>query len=138
MPNLDLIRPLSISFVEECIADLADYRAIKKAIDRIKLRTTAKEGLDEIVFKLIEGVDSSFDGRRRTINFFIIPSLLKAGYSNGEIIEACKRFVENSGKSWYEHASYVKSCLKRNKSLSEDKVMYSLKSFLDSFPDIKE
>lgn len=58
------------------------------------------------------------DGRKAVMHFLLIPSLVQLGYSDSQIHETCKRFIEHSkqvyGRSSY--AVYVEQSIARNRS----------------------
>lgn len=139
IPDLDAIHPLPKEFLRSAGEELSKLIQVRKRLSKPKaLRIGARRGLNGLVLKLTEKVDCDFDGRRRTIFFLIVPRLLLSGYSEAQIVEICREFVERSGRRWSDYSYYVEDSIKRNKdAIMNRRALYSLESFLSSFPDIK-
>lgn len=89
-----------------------DMRAETEAKTKGKKKTTNLSYID----KILKHPEKVTDARRRILTFAIIPYLIQQ-YSEQEVLDTCKDWIERSGKKWDDYKTLVKYqtnfCLKR-------------------------
>ena len=58
------------------------------------------------------------DGRKSVLHFLLVPALIQLGYTNQQIHEACKNFIERSKQSYIRggYSMYVEQSIARNRA----------------------
>jgi len=101
--------------LDRCFERLKDREVEERSKPKKRSRRTTKISYIE---NLLDHPEKVTDGRRRILAFAIIPYLIQQQYSEQEVLDTCRDWVERTGKRWSDYKSLVKYqvnfCLNRD------------------------
>jgi len=94
----------------------------------------------KVVIAIDDNSSIDWDGRHRMIFQLIVPRLVLAGWDDNTILAVCKKFVEDTGKTWRNYERYTTAVIERTrKRIAEGKpLLYNFHSFLKKHPDLEK
>ena len=74
------------------------------------------------------------DGRHRIMAFLLIPALVNLEYDNVEIVDVCKGWLKQTGKSYYQYRRHIQATISRTREGGW--LTWSTDKFFTKFPKL--